>query len=389
MTLRSSQSLKALCNNEFVKLAYIRRMNHSGFTHRIRKQGLMTYFRPNIDAMVGYTPGEQPKQGIKIIKLNTNENPYPPSYAALQVFQRIDVESLRRYPDPMATEFRQAAGKVLGFPADWILVGNGSDEVLNWIIRACVEQNQKVVYPTPTYVLYRTLAQMQPAQCVEVDYDPDYNLPVEQLIATNGAVTLIASPNSPSGHAIPMTLLSYLATQLSGVLVIDEAYVDFAEADALDLVKAHDNVMILRTLSKGYSLAGLRLGFCIAHPSLLKGLIKVKDSYNIDAIACRVGAAAILDQSHKIHNAERVKSSRAKLGTDLKQLGFHIYPSQANFLLVQPPKGNAEQIYQFLKEQGVLVRYFKQPDLDNKLRITVGTEEQNQILIQLLTQIQK
>lgn len=347
----------------------------------------MTYFRSNIDAMVGYTPGEQSQLDIKIIKLNTNENPYPPSAAALQVLQRIDAESLRRYPDPMATEFRQAAGNVLGFPADWILVGNGSDEVLNLIIRACVEKSQKVVYPTPTYVLYRTLVQMQPAQFVEVDYDKNYNLPVEQLIAANGAVTLIASPNSPSGHSIPTTLLSQLATQLSGVLVIDEAYVDFAEADALEIVKAHDNVIVLRTLSKGYSLAGLRLGFGVANPSLLEGLIKVKDSYNIDAIACSVGAAAILEQSHKINNTERVKSSRAKLATDMKELGFHVYQSQANFLLVQPPKGNAEQIYQFLKEEGILVRYFKQPRLDNKLRITVGTEEQNQILIEVLNQM--
>ncbi|MEC4893520.1 MAG: histidinol-phosphate transaminase [Oscillatoria sp. PMC 1051.18] len=347
----------------------------------------MRYFRANINTMVGYTPGEQPPLGVKIVKLNTNENPYPPSPASLQVLQKIDGEQLRRYPDPMATEFREAVGNVFGFPPDWILVGNGSDEILNSIVRACVEQTQKVVYPTPTYILYRTLAQMQPAQFVEVDYDKDYNLPIEQLIAANGAVTLIASPNSPSGHAIPTTLLSQLASQLSGVLVIDEAYVDFAEADALEIVKTHDNVIVLRTLSKGYSLAGLRLGFCLANPSLLEGLLKVKDSYNIDAIACSVGTAAILDQLHKVNNAERVKSSRAKLSKDLKQLGFHVYPSQANFLLVQPPKSNAEEIYQLLKKQGILVRYFKQVRLDNKLRITVGTEEQNQILIEVLTQI--
>lgn len=347
----------------------------------------MTYFRPNINAMVGYAPGEQPQLGTQVIKLNTNENPYPPAPVALQVLREMDGELLRRYPDSMAEEFRQAASHVLGFPPDWMLVGNGSDELLNLIVRACVAPSQKVVYPTPTYILYRTLAQMQPAQVIEVDYDENYTLPIEQLIAAKGAVTFIASPNSPPGNAVPVAALHQLAAQLSGVLVIDEAYVDFAEANALELVKAYDNVIVLRTLSKGYSLAGLRLGFGIAQPSLLEGLIKVKDSYNVDAIACKVGAAAVLDQAHKIKNAEQVKSSRAKLTTDLKRLGFLVYPSQANFLLVQPPRKNAEKLYQLLKNQGILVRYFQQPRLEDKLRITVGTEEQNQILVKSLTQL--
>ena len=345
---------------------------------------MTSYFRPSVDAMTGYIPGEQPKPGTNIIKLNTNENPYPPSPAAIAVLRNLDSEWLRRYPDPYASEFRKATSEVLGVSVDWLIVSNGSDDLLNIVVRACAEVESKVVYPIPTYVLYRTLTEMQPAQYIEIPYGEDYRLPIEKLVAANGAVTFIASPNSPSGHVVPIDDLRQLAARLSGVLVVDEAYVDFAEETALPLVKEFENVIVSRTLSKGYSLAGLRLGFGIANPSLLSGLFKVKDSYNIDAIACAVGAAAMRDQAYKNECAEKVKASRAKLAVDLKQLGFHLWKSQTNFLLAQLPKGNAEQIYLALKERGILVRYFKQPGLDDKLRITVGTNEQNQMLVEAL-----
>lgn len=345
---------------------------------------MSSYFRPHVDATPGYRPGEQPKPGTAVIKLNTNENPYPPSPAAIDTLRHLDSEWLRRYPNAYANEFRQAVSEVSKVPIDWVIAGNGSDELLSVIIRACVEPGQRVVYPMPTYVLYRTLAQMQPAQPIEISYGADYQLPIADLVAAKGAVTFIASPNSPSGHVVPIADLRELAAQLDGVLVIDEAYVDFAEETALPLVEEFANVIIIRTLSKGYSLAGLRLGFGIGNPALLSGLFKVKDSYNIDAIACLVGAAAMRDQAHKQECAEKVKASRAKLAVDLKQLGFQIWNSQTNFLLTQPPNGNAEQIYLALKERGILVRYFQQPGLEDKLRITIGTDEQNQRLIEVL-----
>lgn len=345
---------------------------------------MTSYFRPSVDAMTGYVPGEQPKPGTNIIKLNTNENPYPPSPDAIAVLRNLDIEWLRRYPDPYANDFRKAISDVLGLPFDWIIVGNGSDDLLNLIVRACAEKERKVVYPMPTYVLYRTLSDMQPAERVEIPYGEDFRLPIEELVAAKGAVTFIASPNSPSGHEVPLEEIRQLAARVSGILVVDEAYVDFAETTALPLVKEFENVMVVRTLSKGYSLAGLRLGFGIANPKLLSGLFKVKDSYNIDAIACLVGAAAMRDQTYKNECAQKVKASRTKLGVDLKQLGFRLWDSQTNFFLAQPPKGNAEQIYLALKERGILVRYFKQPGLEDKLRITVGTDEQNQILVEAL-----
>ena len=345
----------------------------------------MSYFRPAIDAMTGYVPGEQPKSGIKVIKLNTNENPYPPSPKAIAALQNIDGDSLRRYPDPFAHEFCQAVSEVLGVPTDWIIVGNGSDDVLNILIRACAEgSDRKVVYPMPTYVLYRTLAAMQPSETVEVPYGENFQLPIDELVKANGAVTFIASPNSPSGHAVPLDDLRKLAQQVSGIVAIDEAYVDFAEYSALPLVHEFDNVIVLRTLSKGYSLAGLRLGFGIANPNLLSGLFKVKDSYNIDAVAIAVGTAAMRDQEYKNTCAEKVKISRAKLTDDLQNLGFSVLDSHGNFVLATPPQGNAEEIYLKLKDVGILLRYFNQAGLADKLRITVGTDDQNQALIDKL-----
>jgi histidinol-phosphate aminotransferase len=346
----------------------------------------MSYFRPAIDNTTGYIPGEQPKPGTAIIKLNTNENPYPPSPKAIEVLRNLDVELLRRYPDPFAREFCQAVSAVLGVPTDWTIVGNGSDELLNVLVRACADGDERrVVYPMPTYVLYQTLAAIQPATTVEIPYPADWRLPIADLVAAQGAVTFVASPNSPSGHIVPIADLRALASQITGILAIDEAYVDFAPGSALQLVREFENVIVLRTLSKGYSLAGLRMGFGIANPALLAGLFKVKDSYNIDAIATLVGAAAMQDQSYKNSCVDRVKRSRAQLAIDLHKIGFTVGESHGNFLLATPPNSAARRLYQGLKERGILVRYFDSPGLDDKLRITVGTDEQNILLIEALT----
>jgi histidinol-phosphate aminotransferase len=345
----------------------------------------MSYFRSAINNMDSYVPGEQPQPGTKVIKLNTNENPYPPSPKVMEVLRDLDGEYLRRYPDPFAREFCQAVSEVLGVPANWVIVGNGSDDLLNILVRSCAEgSDRRVVYPMPTYVLYRTLSAIQPATVVEVPYPDNFQLPIEELIAANGAITFIASPNSPSGHAVPLHDLRELAQGVSGVVVIDEAYVDFAEFSALPLVQEFENVIVLRTLSKGYSLAGLRMGFGVANPKLLAGLFKVKDSYNIDAISIKLGSAAMRDQAYKDACVDKVKMSRTKLSTDLENLGFTVLDSHGNFVLATPAEGNAEFLYLTLKERGILVRYFKQSGLDDKLRISVGTDEQNKMLIEAL-----
>ncbi|MFB3894349.1 MAG: histidinol-phosphate transaminase [Phycisphaerae bacterium] len=345
----------------------------------------MSFFRDNIERMPPYVPGEQPPPGARVIKLNTNENPYPPSPAAMKVLRGFDPELLRRYSDPNSRLFCRAAAKALRVPPGWVLAGNGSDDTLAMIVLACAEPGRKVVYPMPTYVLYRTLAQMQDADIVEVPYDDEYNLPLEELIAARGAVTFIARPNSPSGTCPPVEEIEALARRSKGLVVVDEAYVDFAADNCLALARKYENVVVLRTLSKGYSLAGLRLGFAVANPRLLAVLSKVKDSYPVDSIACAIGAAAMGDQAHKNANVKKVIASRAKLTAGLRGLGYVVWPSQSNFLLARPPKGDARRIYEALKARGILVRYFNEPRLDDKMRITVGADEQNAALLRVLS----
>jgi histidinol-phosphate aminotransferase len=350
----------------------------------------MTFLRKHLQSVTSYAPGEQPPAGSPVIKLNTNENPYPPSPEVVKALQNLDLECLRRYPDPTGCLFREAVSDALQVSADTVTAGNGSDELLGLIIRAFAEKDAKVVYPMPSYVFYRTLAELQETQPVEISSDEAFRLPLEALIEAQGAVTLIASPNSPTGHVVSMQDLEILARSLNGVLVIDEAYVDFAGSNALHLVQAHANVIVLRTLSKGYSLAGLRLGFAIAQPSLIQDLNKVKDSYAVDAIAALVGAAAIRDQAHKNLNVEKVLRSRPILQRQLEDLGFNVWPSSANFLLVKPSQDfHAVELQQALKAQGILIRYFNLPGVEDKLRITIGTDAQNEQLRCCLAEICK
>ncbi|MEL6552458.1 MAG: histidinol-phosphate transaminase [Cyanobacteria bacterium J06621_11] len=364
-------------------------------------------FRAAIEEMEGYAPGEWPALDSGVLKLNSNENPYPPSPKVLDALTEINGELLRRYPNPRGQTFCEIAGEMFGVPTDWIMVGNGSDDLLTLLIRACAEPGvRSLAYPMPTYVLYRTLAAMQPAQTQEIVYQQsgtDWILPIDELIAAKAAITLIATPNSPTGHVVPVSDLRRLAQGVSGVLVIDEAYVDFvgegADKTSLALVHEFENVIVLRTLSKGYGLAGLRLGFALAQPSLLKGLLKVKDSYNVDAIALKLGAAALKDQSYKNSCVQKIITARNQLSEDLRALSFKVWPSQTNFLLVQPPantaeneataNNTAEKIYLDLKENGIMIRYFAQPGLDDKLRITVGTSAQNKRVVSAIASLLK
>ncbi len=344
----------------------------------------MPYFRTTIDALVGYQPGEQPSPGTDVVKLNSNENPYPASPQALAVLREIEGEELRHYPRPFADEFRNAAADVLDVAPERILVGNGSDDILTMLFRSVTDSGRGVASPIPTYVLSRTLAQMQDASVTEVPFDAAFTLPVRRLIAENAALTLVASPNSPSGNQATNDALAELAEGLDGVLVVDEAYVEFGTGSAVELVGQHDNVVILRTLSKSHGLAGLRLGFAIGSSELVAGLAKVKDSYNVDAIASRVGAAAIRDTAYTKSVVDRVRASRASLAVGLESLGFQVWPSDANFLLTRPADGAARHVYDRLKTAGILVRYFDTPELGDKLRITVGTEAQNERLLAAL-----
>ena len=344
----------------------------------------MAFFRPTIDTLHPYVPGRQTADGTRVIKLNTNENPYPPSPKALDVLQQLEADRLRRYPRPLGDELREAVAEVLEVDPTWVLPGNGSDDLLTMLVRAVAGPGRPVVYPTPTYVLYRTLAEIQDAPVVEVPFDDRFVLPVEQLAAAQGALTFVANPNSPSGTATSTQRLTALATALEGLLVIDEAYVAFADDDALTLVRHHPNVVILRTLSKSHALAGLRLGFAIAHPAVIAGLAKVKDSYNVGVVAACVGAAAIRDVEHTRRVVARIKASRTRLAEALETMNCGVWPSQANFLLVRPPGGDAERVCRELEARGILVRYFSETSLSDTLRITVGTDQEQTLLLEAL-----
>ncbi|NQT03438.1 MAG: histidinol-phosphate transaminase [Planctomycetes bacterium] len=345
----------------------------------------MGYFRKNIEKVKGYEPGFQPKD-TDVVKLNTNESPYPPSPAVLKVLTEISPEKLRRYPDPIGNEFRRAAAEINNVCPENIMCCNGGDDLLTMAFRAFCDKNRPVAYPVPTYSLYPVLAKLQNCNTIEVPFDDEFNLPAK-LAGTNAALTIVCNPNAPSGSFISIDELASLADELSGVLLIDEAYVDFAEANCTDLVKEFDNVIILRSLSKGYGLAGIRFGYAIAQSDLIAGLMKVKDSYNVDAVAAAVATAAIKDQKYFTETTEKVKKARGLLSEQLRDLGFEVPKSCANFVLARCKNRKADVIFDKLVERRIYVRYFNLPGLDDKLRITVGTDEQNNKLISDLKEI--
>jgi histidinol-phosphate aminotransferase len=336
------------------------------------------YVRSNIRAMAGYVPGEQPQDGA-YIKLNTNENPYPPSPRVMAALQAaLTGDRLRRYPDPSGSAFRQAAARVLGIDPDSILIGNGSDDILTILTRAFVPEGGLVVSPTPSYVLYRSLAEIQGARFQQVPYTPDWGLPRPWPV--RGAnLTFIANPNSPSGTCVSAADLA----PLDGPLVIDEAYVDFADCHCLQL-GSRPNVVVTRSLSKSYALAGIRFGYAIANPVLIRELNKVKDSYNCDVLSLEAARAALEDQDYLQQTRAKILATRARLAAALAELGFEVTPSQANFLWCRRTGRPVKPIYEELKRRMILVRYMAFDGYGDGLRITVGTDEDTQRLVESL-----
>jgi histidinol-phosphate aminotransferase len=341
--------------------------------------------RPNVEKMSGYQPGEQPRPGERVIKLNTNENPFPPSPRVLAAIRNIDPERLRRYPSPSAEDFRQTAARVHGVSPDMIVAGNGSDEILAMAVRTYLGPGEILAYPDPTYSLYPVLAEVGEVKVMPVPWAAGWELPVDALLGTGARAIFFANPNAPTGTLVRTSRVRELAARFSGLLLVDEAYVDFAEENSLSLVREFSNVMVCRTLSKGYGLAGLRFGYAIAAPAVVLEMNKVKDSYNCDAVAVSAAAAALDDQDYARRTWECVRAERVRLGEALRQRGWQVIPSQANFVLATCPGGDAAAIYRALKGKGILVRYFDKPGLTDKLRITIGTAEENDQLLAALS----
>ena len=336
----------------------------------------MTYLRTDIAAMAGYVPGFQPPDSERWIKLNTNENPYPPSplvREAILAELSNDGESLRKYPDPGSRAMRETAAALYGFPVDWTITANGSDELLNNLIRACAAQGEEIGYVHPSYSYYATLAEIQGAKVQTFGLTDDFRIK-DFPKRYPGKLFFLTTPNAPLGFAFPLDYIDELARRCNGLLVIDEAYVDFAEFSALELVKKLPNVVVTRTFSKSYSLAGMRLGLAVARPEIIAALDKIRDHYHLDRLALVAGTAALTDQGHLKETVARIRVTRERFVAGLKQLGYTVIPSQTNFVFASPPDCNGKRIYDALFERKVLVRYFSDPVLAHGMRMTIGTD---------------
>ena len=347
---------------------------------------LQKFFRSEIASMSPYTPGEQPQTG-KVIKLNTNENPYPPSPRVIDAIHQA-TSKLERYPDPLGTAFRRAAGDVLGVDPEMILCGNGSDDCLTILTRAFVGAGEKLRLPYPSYILYRTLAELQGAQSEEIAFDENFGLSAS-FFAKDDALKLIylPNPNSPSGTMVDHASILRLAQSVDCPVVIDEAYVDFAPTNCIGLIQQNPKIIVTRTLSKSYALAGLRFGYLVAHPEIVQTLRKVKDSYNTDLLSLSGATAAISDQVWLKANVARILASRARMLVAFKKLGFEVIESHANFLWCTRSDRPLKPLYEQLKKNGILVRYMDYPLWSDGLRISVGSDEQIDAMLVVLADL--
>lgn len=338
----------------------------------------MIPLRRNIAEMAGYVPGFQPPDTETWIKLNTNENPYPPSPKVVEAILAelgAEGESLRKYPDPGSRRARETAARLYGFDPAWVIMANGSDELLNNLIRAFADEGEEVAYISPSYSYYGTLAEIQGAQIRTFGLTDEFRV-ADFPDRYKGKLFILTSPNAPLGYAFPLDYIEDLARSCAGMLVVDEAYVDFADGTALELVRSHDNVIVTRTFSKSYSLAGMRLGLAIARPEVVAALDKIRDHYHLDRLALAAATAALLDQEHLRESVRRIRETRTWFTCKLEAIGYRVIPSQANFVFAVPPDRNGKRVYDALYARRILVRYLTDPLLAHGLRITIGTQDE-------------
>lgn len=340
----------------------------------------MSYFRQEIDAMDGYAPGEQPKDK-SIIKLNTNENPYPPSPAVKELLSSFDYSRLRLYPDPVCSELRKTIASLCGLEEENVIAGNGSDDILTIAVRCFCDREKALLCVDPTYSLYSVLAQIQGAKCIAAPLNDDFTLP-DNLQSVNAGLLTLPSPNAPTGNSFPIEKIKKICRDFQGVVLIDEAYADFSENNCLELVREFPNAVVSRTLSKSYSLAGVRLGFALAQTSLIDGMMKVKDSYNVNALTQAIANAALKDQEYFRETIRKIKNTRNRLAEKLDKLSFSSLPSETNFLFTSPPDGDGKKYFEFLKAKKIFVRYFPGKKTGRYVRITVGTDKEIDSLLE-------
>ena len=346
------------------------------------------YWSDTVRRLDPYIPGEQP-QDQQYIKLNTNESPYPPSPAVAQVIQHYDTDSLRRYPDPESNDLRRVLASYHGLSMDQVFIGNGSDEVLAHAFQAFFKQSKPLLFPDISYSFYPVYCALYDIDFVKVALDGDLTINIDHYSRASGGI-ILPNPNAPTGIAMPLDRIRALLDKTDAVVLIDEAYVDFGTDSADALINEYDNLLVVQTFSKSRSLAGLRLGYALGHSELIEALNRVKNSFNsypIDQIASAAAIASVQDQRYFEDCSRRVIENRDRLSKDLELLGFHIYPSSSNFVFVEHRSRAASELYTELKQAGILVRYFNAARIDNCLRISIGSEQECQALVEALKAI--
>lgn len=345
-----------------------------------------SFIRPLVHNLHAYVPGEQPK--IKgLIKLNTNENPFPPSPKVLAAVKAAVDGRLRLYPNPTAQALREKLAKLHRCQPENIIVGNGSDEVLALATRAFVEPGQLIQYFTPSYSLYPVLANIHGAARNPVPLKPDFSLPAMAELKRGrvwnfrAPLTFVTTPNAPSGRGYATAELDPLCRAQKGVVVLDEAYVDFARENAMSLALKYPHVLVARTFSKAYSLCFQRVGYFVGHADLIAALDKIRDSYNVNGLGQIAALATLENLPYYRANFRKIIATRERLGRGLAQLGFEVLPSQTNFILAKPPKYPAKQWLAKLRARKILIRWFSDPAVSDYLRITIGTEKEADALL--------
>ena len=349
-------------------------------------------------SLIPYVPGEQPRDRT-FIKLNTNENPYPPAPAVQQAIRDFPVERLRLYPDPSSLDLRACLAAYHGLSTEQVFVGNGSDEILAFAFQAFFDSKAGhsepaaqdcIVFPDITYSFYPVYARMYDLPYRTVSLDEDFRLPLARLREPSAGL-ILANPNAPTGVAVDLDQLAELAAgDPDRLILVDEAYVDFGAESAVSLLDQFDNILVVQTLSKSRSLAGLRVGFALGAPALVEALERVRDSFNsytVDRLAQAASVAAYADPAWFETTRARIIATRERTAAALAELGFQVLPSCANFLFVRYPGVSGDMIYQELRQAGILVRHFKLPRIENHLRITIGLDEDMDKLISALREI--
>lgn len=336
--------------------------------------------RESVKALTPYTPGEQPGPGV--IKLNTNENPYPPSPRVADVLRAADPCALRLYPDPVSRGLREQVVGLHGGAPEQVFIGNGSDEVLALCVRAFVPEGGAVGYFEPSYSLYPVLAAIEDVPVRPVPLPPDFSWTMPA--GHESSLFFLTNPNAPTSRLFPRAEVEAFARGFPGVVLVDEAYVDFADAHCLDLALQLPNVLVARTLSKSYSLAGIRLGYAVGPAPLIEALHKIKDSYNISLLTQQLAAAALADQAWMRANVAKIVATRERVAGVLRARGWYVFDSATNFLFARPPARSAREIFEDLRARKIFVRYFPAPATRDYLRITIGTEAEMDALLAAL-----